>query len=131
MAKVSFTGERATFLMEWNDDGGGDFLVSIEAEADGFCGHADGHVVGKDLRRFTSELERLEQSRRGKAQLSSAAPNEFQVTIRAIDGAGHMGVSGVLRYLRPGPERPHQSLEFFFEFDPSQLPQAVRDAHAV
>jgi hypothetical protein len=35
------------------------------------------------------------------------------VTIRAIDGAGHMGISGVLSYLRPGPERPPQRFEFF------------------
>jgi hypothetical protein len=131
MAKVSFTAEDAALLLEWSDDGSGDFLVSIEAQADGFCGHADGHVAGADLRRFTNDLERLEQSRKGKAQLVSAVPNEFEVTVQAIDGAGHMSVSGMLRYLRPGPERPHQSLGFFFEFDPSQLPQAVRDTHAV
>ena len=130
MARVTLTGEHAHFLLEWKEDGSGDFLVSIETEADDFRGHADGHVTGKDLRQFTGDLKRLEQSRNGKAQLISAAPGEFAVTIRAIDRAGHMGISGVLSYLRPGPERPAQKFEFFFEFDPSQLMQAVKDAHA-
>jgi hypothetical protein len=131
MARVSLSGEHANFLLEWKEDGSGDFLVSIEAEADDFRGHADGHVTGKDLRQFTGDLKRLDQARKGKAQLISAAPGEFEVTILAIDGAGHMAISGVLSYLRPGPERPAQKLEFFFEFDPSQLHQAVNDAHAV
>jgi hypothetical protein len=130
MAKVSLTGEHAYFLLEWKEDGSGDFLVSIEVEADDFRGHADGHVTGKDFRQFAGDLKRLDQFRKGMAQLSSAAAGEFEVTIRAIDRAGHMGVSGVLNYLRPGPERPPQKLEFFFEFDPSQLMQAVNDAHA-
>jgi hypothetical protein len=98
MAKVSFTGEKAVFLLHWTEDGSGDFLVSIEAEADDFRGHADGHVVGSDMRRFIEDLKRLDQSRNGKAQLSSVAQGEFKVTIQAIDRAGHMGVSGVLRY---------------------------------
>jgi hypothetical protein len=131
MAKVSLTGDHAYFLLEWKEDGSGDFLVSIEAEADDFRGHADGHVTGRDLRQFTGDLKRLDESRKGKAQLSSAAAGEFEVTIRAIDRAGHMGISGVLCYLRPGRERPPQKFEFFFEFDPSQLPTAVTDAHAV
>jgi hypothetical protein len=131
MARVSLTGEHAHFLLEWKEDGSGDFLVSIEADADDFRGHADGHVTGKDLRQFTGDLKRLDHSRKGKAQLRSAAAGDFEVTIRAIDSAGHMGISGMLRYLRPGPERPAQKFEFFFEFDPSQLPGAVNDAHAV
>jgi len=131
MAKVSFTGEDAAFLLEWSEDGSGDYLVSIGAEAEGFRGHSDGHVVGADFRRFIEELERLDQLRSGKAQISSAAQGLFEVTIHSIDSAGHMGVSGVLRYLRTGPERPYQVIEFFFEFDPSQLPEAVSDAHAV
>ena len=132
MPKVSLTADSAAILIDWHAEGSGDYVVSIEAEADGFRGHADGHAVGAAVREFVRGLIRLEQSRKGKAQLASVIQNEFQVTIQAIDGVGHMGVSGILRAGPFGPEgRPPQMLKFFFEFDPSQLPEAVRQAQLV
>ena len=117
--------------LNWDDDGGGDYLVSIEAEVEGFRGHADGHVTGADLRAFTDALKQLERSRKGKAVLASALEGEFDVTVRAVDSAGHMGVAGTLRYTSLGQERPSQVLRFEFDFEPSQLTQAVQSAHAV
>ena len=117
--------------LDWDDQGDGDYLVSIEAEAEGFKGHADGHVTGSDLRTFTDGLKELERSRKGKAVLISALPDEFQVTVQAIDSVGHMGVTGALRYTRLGCEWPVQALQFGFDFEPNQLIEAVKTANAV
>jgi hypothetical protein len=131
MPNIRLSAKGARLSLSWAGDGSGDYLISIEAEAEGFKGHADGHVTGSDLRAFTEALEQLERSRKGKATLASAAPDEFEVIVHAIDKAGHMGAGGVLRYRRTGDEWPSQSLHFSFEFEPSQLIKAVSDAHAV
>jgi hypothetical protein len=131
MPSITLQNGEALMSLNWDDDGSGDYLVSIEAEAEGFKGHADGHVTGADLRAFTDGLERLEHSRKGEAVLVSAATGEFKITIRAVDSVGHMGVAGALRYTSPGRERPSQMLHFEFDFEPSQLIDAVRSAHAV
>ena len=130
MPELSFSAEQASIAIEWEGDGSGDFLMSVEVRADEFRGHADGHVAGADFRRFAKALEDLERNRKGAATLESALPGEFTVTVKAIDGVGHMGVLGVLRYCRPGREWPQQELNFAFEFDPSQLHAAVGAANA-
>jgi hypothetical protein len=131
MPNITLNAGESIMSLDWDDDGSGDYLVSIEAEAEGFKGHADGHVTGSDLRAFIASLEKLERSRKGKARLISALPGEFEVTVEAVDSVGHMGVAGVLRYTVPGDERPSQILQFAFDFEPSQLIKAVSDAHAV
>ena len=117
--------------VNWEAEGSGDYLVSVEAEVEGFKGHADGHVTGADLKAFAEGLAKLERSRKGKAVLTSAAPGEFEVTVQAVDGVGHMGVTGVLRYTSLGHERPSQVLQFELDFEPNQLIEAVKAAHAV
>jgi hypothetical protein len=104
------------------EDGSGDFLVAIEARSEGFSGHADGHVVGDAWRAFVRQLAILEAERKGTARLISVMPGEFDLEVKASDGRGHMGVSGVLAYRRVGVgDWPVQQLSFAFEFDPSKL----------
>jgi hypothetical protein len=104
------------------DDGSGDFLVAIEAQSEGFCGHANSHVVGAAWHAFVRQLAALDAERKGAARLISAMPGEFDLEVKAIDSKGHMGVSGVLSYRRVGVEEwPVQQLRFAFEFDPSKL----------
>ena len=117
--------------LNWDAQADGDYLASVDAEAEGFKGHADGHVAGADFRVFIEGLEKLERTRKGKAVLISAAPDEFQVTVQAVDGVGHMSVAGTLRYRSLGCERPTQILRFEFDFEPSQLIEAVKAIHAV
>ena len=103
-------------------DDSGDFLVSIEAQSEGFSGHADGHVVGAAWQSFVRELAALEEKRKGAARLVSAMPGEFDIEVKSIDSKGHMGASGALSYRRAGVEQwPAQQLRFAFEFDPSKL----------
>lgn len=126
MKLLSITSDASLLVVNFDDDGSGDLLVSIEASSDGFSGHADGHVVRENWERFVTELERLERNRKGVACFSSAFPGGFEVLIEARDSVGHMGVSGVLQYRRVGVERwSAQQLNFAFEFDPSLLKPLV------
>ena len=124
MKEIRFSGEKALFSLSAEPDGSGDFLVAVEAEVEGFSGHADGHVVGDHWKAFMESLRQLEKTRKGSALLESAAPGEFEVLIRAVNGRGHMGISGALRYCVQ--EERGQRLEFSFEFDPSQLMAAAK-----
>ena len=111
------------------EDGSGDFLVSVEAQSQGFSGHADGHVVGAAGHVFVRQLTVLEAQRKGAASLTSAMPGEFELEVKAVDSRGHMGVSGVLSYRTVGLEdRSLQQLRFAFEFDPSKLAAFVNAA---
>lgn len=125
MKEIRLSASGASFLLTSESDGGEDYLVAIDAEADGFKGHTDGHVVGAAWQGFRQALAALEKTRKGEATLESAMPGEFSVRIGAINGRGHMGVSGCLAYARAG--WPRQSLNFAFEFEPSQL-AAVQQA---
>jgi hypothetical protein len=79
-------------------------------------------VTSTDWQRFVTDLKRLEEKRQGAARLVSAAEEEFEVEIAAIDSLGHLGASGILTYRATGVERwPRQRLNFAFAFDPSKL----------
>jgi hypothetical protein len=131
MKTLSVSEGESLLGLSLSDDGSGDFLVSIEVRTDQFAGHADGHVVGAHWLQFVADLRRLEQSRKGAARLVSASPGEFELTIGAVDATGHIGVSGVLSYRRPGVEyRPRQRLEFGFPIDPSSLVALAHSAAA-
>lgn len=119
MTDIRLTAPEASFLLSSESDSGSDYLIAIEAQADGFNGHADGHIVGAAWLGFCSALIALEETRKGEATLESAVPGEFSIRVGALNGKGHMSVSGVLSYGRSG--WPRQSLTFAFEFEPSQL----------
>jgi len=122
MSVCSLREGKSSLTLSSTPDGSRDYLVSVEAAVNGFSGHADGHVAGRDWETFMADLERLEQARQGKACLASAAEGDFELTVHSIDSQGHMGVSGLLRYREAGVEDwPQQHLRFAFEFDPTKL----------
>lgn len=121
----------SVFVLTAADDGSGDYLVSVEARAQGFSGHADGHVAGAEWHSFVRQLEVLERERKGAAHLISAMPGEFDIEVKAVDSRGHLGVSGVLSYQRVGDaEWCVQRLHFAFGFDPSKLAAFANAASA-
>ncbi len=73
-------------------DGSGDFLVAIEAQSEGFSGHAEVTLEVQRGRRLL-QLTTLEVERKGAAHLVSAMPGEFDLEVKSIDRKGHMGVS--------------------------------------
>jgi hypothetical protein len=77
--EITLTAKEATFRLSYEADGSGDYLIGLEAAVEGFRGHADGHIVGKDWLEFRNDLNKLEQDRKGKAHLGSALPEEFDI----------------------------------------------------
>jgi hypothetical protein len=123
-ASFQVTAEKSSVIVRAHPDGDGNFLVAIEASVDGFGGHADGHVVGSDFRMFARQCRALEEKRQGVASFSSALEGEFTLSLQSIDGLGHLGVAGHLRYSRR--DEFAQRLDFEFAFDASELYNVLR-----
>ena len=128
MTAITFASPSASCVINCSDGAEGDVYVAIEVAADGFTGHADGHVAGASWSKFVAELAQLERIRGGMAHLRSELPDEFELSVCSLDQFGHVGVDGVLRFQEHG--RLQQLLQFAFEFDPSQLAAAVTMARS-
>ena len=100
--------------------------ISITVSSSGFTGHTDTYVVG--FPEFCKVLISLEQARTGEAVLKSVSPGELELVVRAVDRKGHMAVEGVVgyHYLGETGTRYWHAAHFGFEFDPSQLQEAVK-----
>src|SRR5262245_11171968 len=103
-----------------------DAYVSVEVCSNGFRGHNDLWVLSESLRSFCRALVALEVSRRGAAELVSISPNELDVKVHSITSRGHVAISGKTGYLvQHESDGFWHSVEFGFEFDPSQLVSAT------
>jgi hypothetical protein len=102
-----------------------DLLLNVTIVVGGYSAADQAWVVASDWRRFIDELEDLEGTRQGQAELVGASPQELQLTFRATDRAGHMSVSGFLGW--NGPDGFYQKCEFGFAFDAGMLRSVVRD----
>ncbi|MDB6027904.1 MAG: hypothetical protein JWM68_4127 [Verrucomicrobiales bacterium] len=104
----------------------GDAYLTIRVSATGFTGHNDVWVIADALRSFCQALVALERDRRGKACLDSMSPNELRLVVRSVDSCGHMLIEGSTGYeVQHENSRCWHSVDFGFEFDPSQLLKAV------
>ncbi len=104
----------------------GDAYIVCKLSSHGFQGQNDLWVAGECLREFYEGLKILEQKRHGEAILESLSPNELQVRIHSVGSRGHMAVSGCIGYLIYQDNSSFwHSVEFGFEFEPSQLIEAV------
>lgn len=84
-------------------------------------------LLGADFQRFCTELVELEATRKGEAKIESVSPGELELTVGSIDSLGHLAVWGKTGYHVLGTSDYYHSVEFGFEFDPSQLQRAVRN----
>lgn len=64
-------------------------------------------------------LAELDRTRRGRAALEAASPEDFRLSIEAVDAAGHIAIRGHVSDRTPDGFR--LSLSFGFTFDPGQL----------
>ena len=104
----------------------GDAYLTIRVSAAGFAGHNDLWVLAPALRSFCQALVTLERDRRGEALLGAVSPRELRLVVRSVDSRGHMAVEGSTGYeVQRENSRPWHSVDFGFEFDPSQLLRAV------
>ena len=106
--------------------------VHVELAGNGFTGRArEVWFWLATLRDFVDALERLERDRSGEAILTSMSPNEFLLTIRVADRAGHAVLGAILQWPVYGV-LPHggpfdHSVLLGFALDPTMLPRILRD----
>jgi hypothetical protein len=107
----------------------GDVYITVRVLSSGFSGENELWVDSKSVRHFCRSLVELEKTRRGSAELESISPGELKLKVSSLDRAGHMGIEGRTGYLvQKGNFSAYHSVEFGFEFDPSQLLKAIRDS---
>ena len=105
----------------------GDAYVTVRISSNGFSGHNDLWVSSESIRSFCRNLIRLEESRTGETILKSISPGELHIKVFSTSSRGHMGIEGTTGYsIQTENSRFNHSVSFGFEFDPSQLVQAVR-----
>jgi hypothetical protein len=77
--------------------GAGDLRLHVRVAFSTYRGEYDGvWVEASDFRAFLSELQALEERRRGSATLVSMSPDELRLQVHSTDRAGHIGVTGQL-----------------------------------
>jgi len=123
MSKIQFTSSTGKVHIAWNFDG--DYLVQITAKLQGFSGHSAGHVVRENFEKFAKDVSKLNMTRKGEAKFESARPDEFGLTLKSVDGVGHLGVFGKLKFSSFSNKTEIQRLEFALEFPPEQIESAV------
>jgi hypothetical protein len=100
----------------------GDAYLTIRVSAAGFTGHNDLWVSASEFRCFCRALIVLDRDRRGEVMLESISPAELRLVVRAVDSRGHMLIEGSTGYeVQRENSRPWHSVDFGFEFEPSQL----------
>src|SRR6516164_4872527 len=103
----------------------GDAYLTIRVSSGGFAGHNQVWILGPVLRSFCRSLIALERDRKGEAVIDSISPRELYLSIKAVDSRGHMLIGGTTGFeVQHENSRVWHSVEFGFEFDPSQLSRA-------
>jgi hypothetical protein len=106
----------------------GDVYLTIAVRSSGYCGQNDLWVDNLAFCSFCSALDALEQRRSGEALLESISPDELRLRIYSIDSCGHMAIEGITGYALQKEHRMFRhSVQFGFEFDPSQLLDALKE----
>lgn len=103
--------------------------LAVEVRQGGFSGAAHVWVEARDWDRFVDALAGLERDRRGAATVEAMSPGELRLTVRSIDGRGHVAVEGLL-----GKRGAVQTTSLSFsaiELDPTLLPDFLRAAREI
>lgn len=105
----------------------GDAHVTVRISSNGFSGHNDLWVLASQLQSFCQNLVTLKHQRQGEAVLEAISPGELLLAIRSVNSCGHMLVEGSTGFhVFRENSHPWHSVQFGFEFDPSQLSKAIR-----
>ena len=103
--------------------------LSVSTNDEGFSGAYNGVWISlDDYEKFSADLRLCEETRRGKATLSSMSPDEFEVTIEQCDGWGHFLLRYTLSrfsYVRQGSL--NKSVSGGFDLDASSFKELVEE----
>src|SRR3954471_16500968 len=86
-------------------------------------------IDADEQRRFLEALRDLDRDRRGEARITAMSPEEFELTVRVFDSAGHVSVEGMIGTLQYSSHRYDRlQVKFAFILDPTSVPKLLRDA---
>lgn len=106
-----------------------DLLLIVVVRYGSFTGQADGWVAQPTWTHFVHELVSLEASRSGQARLASMSPDDFDLTLRTTDPAGHMGIEGKVGTRSNSHEA---TLRFgLIAIEPTALPEIIREIQSL
>lgn len=101
---------------------------NVETQSRGISANLGGiYIVTSDLVEFLAALRTLENMRSGEACLQSASPDEFSLSVRAINRRGHILVSLKIKALSYYEDLLIPcSVEVSFGIDPTTLPELIK-----
>jgi hypothetical protein len=102
-----------------------DVLLNVSVHARGYSALDQAWVVGSDWEVFLEQLAEVERTRRGRARVEGASPDDLALEIFSTDSAGHFAIRGHVG--RTSPDGHRQRLEFAFAFEPDRLPSLVEE----
>ena len=112
----------------------GDFRATVRVSTLGFGGTNE-HVwiAADDFHRFIEAVRVLERDRRGRAQLGSMSPEDFELSIRVRDRAGHVTASGWVGRASYSSTREliAARVGYSFDIDPTHLPGIVAELESL
>lgn len=123
----SATRQRWVELLVQSDEVSGDLRVDVELHTPALSARTSAWIHREAWDAFAAALESLERQRAGTAHLTSMSPGKLELTVRALDRAGHVGVEGLVG--RQGADA-WQARFSVFGVDPTALPELVRHARA-
>jgi len=106
-----------------------DLLLNVTVTVGGYAAADQVWILKDQFDGFLDDLSELERARRGRAELEAASRDEFVMTIRSTDAAGHLAVEGHV-----GDRTPDGfilALQFGFALDPGLLAQILQDFRAL
>jgi hypothetical protein len=115
-------------VLEWVERPAVDLLLRVDAHLGGFTGKAEVWVERESFTAFLQQLEALERTRQGRAELESTSPGELTLVLRSVDSVGHLVLELSLQeesYV--DSVRLTHRLQGGFALDPSRLPEVLAD----
>ena len=98
----------------------GDLLIEVSVSVGSFNAQESVWVDQRVHDTFVRDLESLEATRQGGAELNGMSPGEFTLSVYATDTVGHPAIRGHI-----GGANRALSLEFRFDFDAEHLAALV------
>jgi hypothetical protein len=104
----------------------GDAELLIRVHSGGYAAQASVWVARDQLVQFRNSLVSLCQSLNGEAALASMSPDELSLKVKPVSSRGHLAVQDSLgQHVSTENSRFWHSVAFGFEFEPSQLGEAI------
>lgn len=111
------------------EPGDADLAIAVRVSRDGFVGEIRTWVRRHDWFAFAQALTVLDERLTGDASVASISPGELELTVKALDRQGHLGIEGLIG--RREFDREIELRFSAFAFDPGQISPFAREARRI